>query len=570
VHARQLPILPVIAWALALLGCFEPPEVDLIGPTVIAASLPGPRSVELSVTPELVVEFSEAIDPASIHAGSVALIPWDELSSCARTPVCPKGSCERGTCQEWPLTVTKRAAIDRGSFAGDEGVALIYELGEGAAGPDTRLHIRPRRPLAGHRRHRLIVGAAVRDRSGAPLVDDYGQIAGWQRDFVTAGRGSGGPEPRLVAPAPGQHAVPTNVARIDTEFWPPIPIPSAAATLLLEPEQAGAVVELIDPQACPGWVPGTCLRWRPAHELEPDHRYRLAGGSLVDRHGRPALLPAEQHETWFALGSGPDLQAPQPRVTAQMRGRCLGLWVEVGESVAAVVRVGQAEGQAIIHRAGWIGLAVTEELEPTHALAWSLELTDLADNHAVVEGQLEAGASFDPALPRLDLTEILANPLASGNHAEFVELRAGPAGAELAGVYISDLSPADIREAWFNGKLIGDALPAVALEPNEVAVVVPAGYATHVGEDPRPPPSTRLLVVGASIGVSGLKNVGEPVTLWKQTDHGPTAISTYSNTIKTDAKAHKGRSVVAGHDGCDLPDRWRSHPFGRSTPGSLP
>jgi hypothetical protein len=28
--------------------------------------------------------------------------------------------------------------------------------------------------------------------------------------------------------------------------------------------------------------------------------------------------------------------------------------------------------------------------------------------------------------------------------------------------------------------------------------------------------------------------------------------------------------VVGDPDGCDLPDRWRSHPLATSTPGALP
>lgn len=552
----------------ALVACFEPPEADLVGPTVEAASLVGPRSVELSVMPELVVEFSEPIDPASIHAGSVALVVWEELESCALSPICAEGSCERGTCQGSPLTTSERSAIDRGEFA--DGIALVYVLGEGPAGPDSRLSIRPRRPLASHRRHSLIVGAAVRDRSGAPLVDDNGAIAGWQRDFVTADQGSGGPEPRLVAPAHGQARVPTNVAAIDTSFWPPIPEPAPGANLWLEPQQPGAIIELVDPVVCPGWVPGTCLRWRPAQALAPDSQYRPAGGSLVDRHGRPALLPAAERETWFTVGPGPDLQAPEPSTSAQMRGRCLALWVEVGEAVEVLLRAGEHEQRASIDGAGWIGLAITDALEPDHSVAWSLELRDFANNHAVVDGELSAGLGFAAELPQLRLTEVLANPSGPEPHAEFVELRAGPAGAALSGVHLADASLAQVRDAWASGDVLGDPLPAIELAPNEIAIIVASGHASESSDDPQPPPATKRLVVDASIGTGGLKNVGERLILWAETEHGPALISSYGNWIDTSATKHEGRSVVAGHDGCDLPNRWRSHPLGRSTPGSLP
>lgn len=565
---RRVASLTCIVLSLA---CFEPPEADLVGPRVTASSLRGPRSVEVSVMPALIVEFSEAIDPASLHAGSVALIAWEPLDSCSLTPLCKKGSCERGTCQSSPLKATKRRKLDRGNYDG-ESEALELSLGEGPAGPGTRLTIRPRRPLAAHRRHTLVVGAAVRDLSGAPLVDEYGRASGLQLDFVTAGRGSGGPEPRLVAPAPGQLEVPTNVAVIDTEFWPPIPMPEADATLWLEPEEPGDALVLVDPIACPGWAPGTCLRWRPAQPLVERMRYRPAGGSLSDRHGRAALLPAAEHETWFRVGSGPDLAPPNANALAQMRGRCLLVWVDAGEAVDALLRVGESEQRAAIAHAGWVGLSIDEENDPEQVLAWSIELRDLADNHATLEGELVAGASFSGSLPHLQLTEVLANPSGPEPDAEFIELIAGPDGAALEGVYVADATLSAVREAWTEGKALGDLLPTVELEPHEVAIVVGTGYAatTALGKDPAPPSGTRLLVVDKSLGQSGLKNEGEPVILWALTDQGPTLISSYGNWIKTDRKAHEGRSVAVVGDGCDLPDRWRSHPFGRSTPGMLP
>lgn len=561
-HAVPLTLL------VTLSACFELPDADLVGPTITAASLESPRSVEISVMPELVTEFSEPMDPASIHAGSVVLVAWEELDSCALSPLCEEGSCERGTCQASPLRSSDRSAIDRGEH--DEGEPLSFELGAGEAGVDTRLVIRPRRPLAAHRRHSLILGAAVRDRSGAPLVDEHGRVAAWQRDFVTAGRGSGGPEPRLVAPAHGQAGVPSNVTAIDTELWPPIPMPGADVVLWLEPRDPGELIDLIDPVACPGWVSGTCLRWRPAQPLAANMAYRLAGGTVLDRHGRPALLPAAMHETWFEVGSGPDLDAPLASATAQMRGRCLAVWVDAGEPVDARLSVGLVEQRVAIPSVGWMGLAIADNLDPEQSVSWSLELRDLADNQTTLEGELPAGPSFAEQLPRIAMTEVLANPSGPEPDAEFIELHAGPDGASLEGVYLADASLSEVRDAWSQGDALGDALPAIELVPDEIAIVVGTAYGEEPGDDPQPPASTRLIHVDASLGAGGLKNAGERVTLWAQTEHGPAAIASYGNWIETDASAHAGRSVVASTDGCDLPDRWRSHPFGRSSPGTLP
>src|SRR5690606_17256492 len=114
------------------------------------------------------------------------------------------------------------------------------------------------------------------------------------------------------------------------------------------------------------------------------------------------------HETWFAVGSGPDLDAPLASTTAQMRGRCLAVWVDAGEPVQARLRVGAAEQQASIGAAGWIGLAIAEDRQPEQLIAWSLELRDLADNQATFTGELPAGSSFAEQLPRVQITEILA------------------------------------------------------------------------------------------------------------------------------------------------------------------
>ena len=270
------------------------------------------------------------------------------------------------------------------------------------------------------------------------------------------------------------------------------------------------------------------------------------------------------------VGNGPDLDAPLASATAQMRGRCLAVWIDAGEPVEARLRVESIEQRTAIAGAGWIGLSIEDDLDPEQNVAWSIELRDLADNHATLTGELPAGSSFVQQLQRISLTEILANPSGPEPDAEFIELRAGPDGASLDGVHLADASLAEIRDAWAAGEVLGDPLPAIELVGDEIAIVVGTDYGIETDEDPQPPSGTRVIVVDASLGTSGLKNAGERVTLWAQTEHGPAAISSYGDWIDTSASAHEGRSVVAGSDGCDLPDRWRSHPFGRSTPGTLP
>jgi hypothetical protein len=569
VHPRVLASLALVF----IFACLpEPPAVDLVGPQVHSSSLVGPRSVEVPVRPELVVEFTEPLDPATVHPGSVALVAWELLDErCELSPICPEGSCERGRCQAQSLSSSERGAVERGEFdAGlPHAVALELELGPGEAGADSRLVIRTRRALEAHRRHSLVIGPAVRDRGGALLVDEHERAVAWQRDFVTAGVGSSGPQLRLISPAPGELDVATNLARVETAVWPPISL-QPGATTALEPEDGGVAIELVEPVECPGWVPGTCLRWRPAGSLRAEVRYRAVGGSLVDRLGQPTSLPAPSRETWFRAGIGPDHAPPEAELSASLRARCLAVWVDAGEPVEALLQVGEASRRAAIDRAGWVGLELDAGVQPGDRVDWSLELRDLADNLARHEGSLEAGASFHPAIPRLRITEILANPSGPEPDAELVELLAGADGAELDGLHLSDVNFAEIEAAWLAGDPPpGDLLPARSLAPGELAIVVSSAWSPG-DDDPAPPASTEILRVDASLGEGGLKNAGEPLSLWLAGEQGPVLVASYGNWVDTSAAAHGGRSLVSGPDGCDLPDRWRSHPQGRSSPGVLP
>jgi hypothetical protein len=106
------PSFAVLGW---IGGCMEPPwSVDLEGPRVVRASVRGPRAIEVAVREKIVVELSEALDPATVRAGRVVLVPWEEVGSCAWTPSCARGSCERGRCMTDPLTEGDLKAIDRG------------------------------------------------------------------------------------------------------------------------------------------------------------------------------------------------------------------------------------------------------------------------------------------------------------------------------------------------------------------------------------------------------------------------------------------------------------------------
>lgn len=520
---------------------------------VMAAPAEGVEVVE--VAPRFEVEFSEALDPDSVHRGSVAIVAWTAEQPCTEHDACDAGPCVAGRCWS-PPALDDFEDLDQGDFVGGE--AIVLEL-DGA-----RLEIAAARPLADHAVFSLAIGA-VRDPSGAAQVDAGGQPIVWARPFVTGAAGSSGPEPILLTPRPGQSDVPTNVARIQVELSPPVPWPQPEATLFLEPDDGRAWVELGGGRACPGFEPGRCLEFPPADGvIRPHVRYRPAGGTFVDHDGRTARLPAVERETWFATAAGPDARAPAIEAVAELRGPCLAVWLSSPEPVEGMLRVDDGAHQDRV-AAGVSVWGVPLEPRATDAppLAWSLEVEDLAGNPAEVSGVLAHDGALDPARPRVAITEVLANPLGDEPRAEFIELRADPeatAPVVLVGAVIAD-----------EGGLDGDALPEVSLLPGEIALLVAEDYAPGDGDVP-PAPGTKLIHVDASLGNGGLKNVGEAITLWVPGPGGEVnVLARYGNWIDTSATAHGGRSVIADpSDGCDLPDRWRSHPDGRASPGALP
>jgi hypothetical protein len=565
--SRRILLVSIL---LSTPACFELPNVDLDGPRVIASSLASPRSVEVPVQPTITIELSEPLDPASVHAGSIGLFAWEHVGDCSSTPLCAEGSCERGQCMVDPVRSTDRSALDRGELELELAIPLTFEITEGPAGPASVLEIRPARPLAEHARHTLIVGAAVRDRGGAGLTDEHGQVRAFTRDFVTASAGSSGPELWLITPRTGELEVPTNLARVELRVHPPVPWPQPDATIRLE-DELGEGVWLIDPQPCTDWLLGSCVSLRPSEPLGAGRRYRPASGTLHDRLGRPALPTSPDRETWFATGPGPDDVPPMPETIAELRTRCVVVWIASDELLTARLAVDdEVREQVLAPGVAAIGVPAGSHA-PGEAITWTLELRDRADNHADLAGELAAGPSFDPTLPRLAITEVLGNPLGPEPDAEFIELLVLENPADTSDLLLSDRTPAELIAAWQRGDdPSGDPLPVALIEPGQLALVVGSGWAPELGGDPSPPSNTALLVVDASLASGGIKNAGEPLTLWRPSEAGPLVVASYANWIDTSAKAHGGRSIVADPDGCDLPDRWRSHPLATSTPGTLP
>ena len=539
-------ILPAACLDLAL-------DADLEGPRVVASSLAAPRTLEVPVRETLVVGFSEPLDATRLR---VALLAWEERASCELTPICPVGSCERGRCQEDPVTP---AALDR--LADGEPIEGAIALDLQLVDEDAALQLTPVRPLVPHARHSLLV--AARDRRGAPLVDDTGVAAIWRRDFVTAGPGSSGPEPLLVSPPPLADGVPTDLARVDTRFVRPV-APTPDARLVLRGDD-GLAIELGDPRPCPGWLPDLCLSWRPARALTPGVVYHLGGGDLRDRVGRPAIEPAERQE--FRAGPGPDPAPPELRgLRFTAVGRCVRAEFVALEPLRVRLSAG-AEARERVAPAGPLALALRRDGAPGERVRARLTAADLAGREAAAEAEHVLGDTFHPAAPPLALGELLANPRGPEPAQEFVELvdlREVGGPLEVRGLRLVD-GPPDALD--LGG---GDPLPTFISLPGQRHLAVPASYDPRQGDDPGPPPSASLLRVDASLADGGLKNApGEALALvWETGPSGYVLIDIYGGWA--DPGDLPGQSLVRDPAACDEPDAWRPHPGGAASPGQPP
>lgn len=591
VHGRR--ILGVLAvfklltatWLLATMGGCDALAVDVSPPRLLRAPFAPGLQAQVSSRPKLEFSFSEAIDPETVHPGSVVLLPYKghepdqdaEANRCGGPDACSPGLCLRGRCAEDPLTSTIEGALRRGEAELEEATTLELSLGAGPGGPNSVLMVQPARALAPHRAYAVFVGG-LRDLGGNPVglervaEGHAGEAEILRADFVTGRRDSAGPEPELVWPAPGSRLVPTNLAYVETAFVQGVFVPEdadadteAGPELVLEPEHERTnTVRLVDPLPCEGWVPGTCLRWRVAEPLLAATRYRLAvvegPAALVDERGRPAIAPHDSF--WFESGPGPDTQAPRAQVWAFERSTCTHVVIDVQERVRASWVGPRTESTR--EGRGRLELAMPQLVGDAESSMTLLQLEDAAGMQSAIEVELGA---LDPS-DEVDLvvTEVLVNAEGSESAGEFVEVVRRPSphrGARgYQDLYLADLPWAQVEAELLENDPPGDALGYFELEPGQVAVLAGESF------DPsKLPPDAVFIPVGASLGSGGIKNSGEPLTLYDAVRRRPW--SSYSALeIDHAASEHEGQSAVRRSlDACDIEDAWRSDPSGSASPG---
>ncbi len=561
-------VLPPGRWrgCIAMVGslaCLEPPSVDVEGPHVVSSSLSRTRTVEVEVWPTIEVRFSEALDAATVRPETVALVSWELGAACDRTPLCERGRCERGTCSEDPLTRADLARIADGKFE----PTIPLELG---LDPDASvLRVRPARTLRPFTRHALIVGAGVRDRHGGPLVGDDGLASAWRRDLVTGKRGSSGPDPQLVLPEPASTGSPPNLQELRVAFPLPVRIDDPEMSMSFV-SALGHEVRFERARPCPGWAPGFCLAFTPTQDLMPASTYHLGHIDVHDVWGRGSVPPPAT--AWFRTSETFDRDAPDATlVDVRWRERCVVASQRFSEPVALVVEVAGRRASADTGNTVAAVRLSDRDVAGRSSVGGRIIVTDAAGNLATREFELPTDPAFDPEVSRVVLNEVLANPLGAEPGQEFVELvNVDDEPASLGGLRVVDREWSDVAQAVQGGESPpGDALPDIDVPPNGIVILVGASFVVGAGDDAPPVAGATIVRLASSLGDSGLKNDGEPLSVFAV---DPLAlVSSYANALDTGSTTHAGRSVVrASLDACDVRTSWRSHPSGSATPGGVP
>ena len=353
---------------------------------------------------------------------------------------------------------------------------------------------------------------------------------------------------RLVWPAPGTSGVPPNLDRV-----------------LIEPGGGGAGDG--GGGACAGGgaagagVAGDAVLFGPdgpivTRAVEVPGRCGAAPTcvALLLSHALPAQAVINLGSQSFTTAAGVDTARPSlGALRLHVADGCVVAELGSDEPVLAEAHLVGSSGLPTYAQPGARRLLLGLPLPAgatSRALTVEVAARDLAGN----EARLAAVLDPTPALPRLALTEVLANPAGAEPTQEWVELaNLGGSALELEGFVLATAASVDV-------------LPAATLPPGARALVVPAGCREGVGPDPPPDARARLLrIADTALGKSGLGNAGEALELRAPDGR---VVSTFGAWLDTSAAAWNGRSVERVQiTGCDVPLNVAGNRDNRSTPG---
>jgi len=354
----------------------------------------------------------------------------------------------------------------------------------------------------------------------------------------------------LVDPPSGSTDIPTNLAAIVVHFTEEVQVAGTDLPFVLRPANGDGL-----PLALGSLVPctGSCYQIDPGGALLPSSLYTLEviPNALQFLDGKPTPTGSAGS---FTTAAQADPFAPRIETfTAQVNEGCLSAHVAADEWVRAEIALTAGDGQASISNNTFATtLDLVERLPelPAGVRAEAvLRVVDRAGNAA-----LSSPVTLDlpPRLPRLAITEVLANPAGSENTQEFVELyNAGSDAEALGGLLLADKAGSDV-------------LPEASLPAGAFAVLVPESYDPADGKDPAPRDGTLIVRVSGRLAGDGLANTGEPVRLLTSDGF---VISQYGGWVDVSATAWSGKSVKrTSPEVCDGPDAWSNTPSS-PTPG---
>ena len=354
----------------------------------------------------------------------------------------------------------------------------------------------------------------------------------------------------LVDPPSGSTDLPTNLASIVVRFTEEVEAAGADLPFMVRAATGdGLPLPLGEAVSCAG----RCYQIQPDSVLAPSTLYTLEvlPNALQFLDGKPT--PGGSAGS-FTTAAAADLFAPRIEAfSVQVAEGCLSVHVVADELVGAEITVTAGDAQALVsadHFATTLDLAERLPDLPAGVRAEAaLRIGDRAGNSTV---STPVELDLPPLLPRLAITEVLANPAGSENTQEFVEIyNAGSEDQALGGLQLAD-------------KAGSDALPDVILPAGAYAVVVPEAYDAADGKDPAPRDGTLVVRVPGRLASDGLANTGEPVRLLTADGF---VISQYGGWVDVSKTAWSGKSVKrSSPDACDGPDAWSNTPS-PPTPG---
>ena len=372
-------------------------------------------------------------------------------------------------------------------------------------------------------------------------------------DTVSGNLPSSEPDPlagQLVEPPTGSTGIATNLAALVVRFTEPVTAADNATPFVVRSASGDEMALQLG-----GAVPcaGICYPLALPAGLAPSslHTLEAVAGALQFLDGKP--VPAGSAGS-FSTGETADVFAPRILdFTVEVAAGCISVHLASDEVVRADITLGSG-GQTALLSAG--------DFAATADLAWRLpELPAGAGAQAVAcvvdrSGNTAQSApallNLPPALPRIVITEVLANPAGSETTQEFVEiLNAGTEAVVLGGLVIADKAGSDL-------------LPEQALAPGECALIVGEQYDPADGKDIPPRDGTLLVRVPGRIAGDGLSNAGEPLRLLTS---GGDVVSQYGGWVDVSATAWSGKSVKRLRaDACDAQAAWSATPT-PATPG---